>query len=78
MCIKTCFDDEVLTKDVSFSKDEVVALFLNMIAFDGDWDAHLDFLEQLDESRAWKMDQIPLVKELQRRDQALAIQSAIA
>lgn len=78
MCIKTCFEDEVQTNDISFSKDEVVALFLNMIAFDGDWDAHLEFLEGLDESRIWKIDQIPLVREMQRRDEAMAIQDSIA
>ena len=60
MCIKTCFDDEVQTQDICFSKDEVVALFLNMIAFDGDWEAHIEFLEGLDETRTWKIDQIPL------------------
>ena len=63
---------------VTFSEDEVVTLFLNMIAFKGDWEAHLDFLDGLNEDIEWRSTQIPLVMEMERRDSELGIQETIA
>lgn len=71
----TCFAEPPVAEDLRLNEDEVVALMINMIAFDGDWDAHLDFLEGLGGQNLWEYDQIPLVKDLKRKDLELDIQS---
>jgi hypothetical protein len=76
--MKTCYPEEAVNQDVRFTEEEVVALFMNMIAFDGDWQAHLNFLDGLEPTTTWKYDQIPLVRELERRDRMHAIQEFMA
>ena len=78
MSMKTCYPGESVDQELMFTEEEVVALFMNMIAFDGDWQAHLDFLDGLEPTASWKYDQIPLVRELERRDRKQAIQEYVA
>jgi len=74
----TCFPDEETLEELKLSEDEVVTLFMNMIAFNGDWDAHLDFLQNLEEERSWKNDQIFMVHELRNLDRLQDIQETVA
>jgi len=78
MTLDTCFADTDIDTQVKLTREEVEALFLNLIAFNGDWEAHLDFLNNLDASILWKYDQIPLVKELRKKDMDFGIQAAVA
>ncbi|MBU0753526.1 MAG: hypothetical protein KJ645_00200 [Planctomycetes bacterium] len=83
MSTDTCFADteldcDVLDSEVKLSEDEMVTLFMNMIAFDGDWEAHLRFLEGLDPLVHWKFEQLPLVESLQKKDLIYGIQAAIS
>jgi hypothetical protein len=68
---------EDIATEVRLSEEEVIALYLNMIAFDGDWDAHLDFLNRLDDGVSWKFDQVSLVDKMRRKDDALELQDTI-
>ncbi len=63
-----CCTEEKQKSDVLLSKDEVETLFMNMIVFKGSWRNHLDFLNNLDENVSWRNTQIPLVRELKRKD----------
>jgi len=78
MSTRTCYPDETVEQEVRFTEEEVVALFMNMIAFGGDWQAHLEFLDGLDAGITWKYDQIPLVRDLERRDVMHSIQDFVA
>ncbi|MHC4942222.1 MAG: hypothetical protein ACYTG7_04310 [Planctomycetota bacterium] len=77
MSTDTCFADTDLDTTVKLTEEEMVALFMNMIAFDGDWDAHLSFLDDLEPSVRWKFEQIPVVRSLQYKDLMHGIQAAI-
>jgi hypothetical protein len=78
MSTDTCFADTDLDTKVKLTEDELIALFMNMIAFDGDWDAHLNFLDGLEPSVRWKFEQIPMVRNLQHKDLMHGIQDAIS
>lgn len=78
MAESLCLDEVEVKEDVRLSEDEVVALMLNMIAFKGDWEAHLKFLNGLNEKRLWKYDQIPVVKEMQQKDARHNIQDVLS
>ena len=73
-----CLNGLETREDIRLSEEEVVALMLNMIAFDGDWDAHLEFLRGLDDDLLWKYEQIPLVRQMQRRDFESHIQDVLS
>lgn len=74
----TCFVEKESQQDVRLNEEEVVALFINMMAFGGDWKAHLNFLDQLDETLPWRADQIPLVKEMEQKDRVHGIQTRLS
>ena len=73
-----CLNDLETREDIRLTEEEVVALMLNMIAFDGDWNAHLKFLNGLDDNLLWKYEQIPLVRQMQRRDAECHIQDVLS
>ena len=53
MLDNTCFAEPDTANDVRLNEDEVIALMINLIAFEGDWDKHLTFLEGLEGDTAW-------------------------
>lgn len=78
MTSSTCFDEIEVDSAVNLTEDEMVTLFMNMIAFEGDWDAHMKFLNGLDPAILWKYDQMPLVEAMQEKDRLHGIQAAIS
>lgn len=83
MSTDTCFADsdvnlDALDSNVTLTEDEMVTLFMNMIAFNGDWEAHRRFLEGLDPVVHWKNEQLPKVDSLQEKDLIHGIQAAIS
>jgi len=73
----TCLAEPKSAQDIRLTEEEVVALMINLIAFEGDWEAHLEFLEGLEGSKLWEYEQLPLVRELQRKDREFDIQNDI-
>jgi hypothetical protein len=73
----SCLEEHATARDVRLNEEEVVALFMNLIAFDGDWTAHLRFLNGLGRNHALRSRQIPHVREMQRKDLEFDIQTAI-
>jgi hypothetical protein len=73
-----CLNPENATAEIRLSEDEVIALYMNLIAFEGDWNAHLNFLHRLDGSIPWKSNQIPLIEAMQRKDEEWDLQEAIS
>ena len=60
-----------------FSRDEVTALFLNLLLFDGDWEEHLRFLERHEMGEADAAEMRAVVERLRDQDRELNIQSRI-
>ncbi len=77
MTVTECFEDQKTAGDIRLTGEEMVTLFMNLIAFDGDWTAHLDFLNSLDGRHATESGQISLVRDLQRKDMEFDIQAAV-
>ena len=73
----TCLAERKTASDVRLTEEEVVTLFMNMIAFDGDWTAHLDYLNKLGKKHTLKTSQIPFIREMQRKDMEYDLQSTI-
>jgi hypothetical protein len=73
----SCLEERKTANDVRLTEEEVVTLFMNMIAFNGDWTAHLEFLNGLGKKHALKTSQIPIVREMQRRDMEFDLQKTI-
>lgn len=73
----SCPEGSTGTVSPTFSRDEVTALFLNLLLFEGDWDEHLRFLEERKNEDPSSADMIAVVMELREKDRELNIQSWI-
>ena len=73
----TCLEGSTGTAAPRFTRDEVTALFLNLLLFDGDWEEHLRFLESSEMAEEDAAEMRSVVERLREKDRELNIQSRI-